>query len=98
MENHELDPNLALTLDGNALAGALYDIFQVEMTVAPVECATCGREGEMGSLLVFDQAPGFILRCPACLNIILRIVLTPNHTYLDTRGAAFLCIPRNTVQ
>lgn len=95
MENDEMDMNMALMVDGNALAGALYDIFQAEMTLTPVECATCGREGEIGSLLAYNQTPGLILRCPACQNIILRIVFAPERIYLDARGATFLCVPRN---
>jgi hypothetical protein len=88
------DENLSLMVDGNALAGLLQDLFNVEMTVAPVECAFCGRSGEMGSLWAFTASPGYILRCPACQNVILRLVTTPDKIYLDARGAAYLCIPK----
>jgi len=84
------DLNLSLMLDGNAVAGVLNEIFALEMTTSPVECANCGREGEMGTLLAFTQAPGVVLRCPACENIILRIVQAPEAFYLDLRGAAYL--------
>ena len=93
METQPVEENLSLMLDGNALAGLLYEIFDVEMTMAPVECASCGRNGEVGSLWAFTASPGFVLRCPACQQIILRIVVTPDKVYLDARGAAFLCIP-----
>lgn len=81
-------------LDGNAVAGVLQEIFATEMTVAPVRCENCGREGEVGSLLAFTQAPGVVLRCPDCESVILRVVQTPERIYLDARGATFLCIPR----
>ena len=84
----------SLMLDGNALAGLLHELFEAEMTVAPVECATCGRYGEMGSLWAFVESPGYILRCPGCQNIIMRITVTPRQVYVDSRGAAYLCIPR----
>ncbi len=94
MENQPVDENLALMVDGNALAGLFSEIFDVEMTVAAVTCASCGREGEMGSLWAFIESPGFVLRCPSCHQIVLRMVRTPDKIYLDARGAAYLCIPR----
>ncbi len=84
----------SLMLDGNALAGLLHELFEAEMTVAPVECATCGRYGEMGSLWAFVESPGYILRCPGCQNIIMRVAVTPQQVYVDARGAAYLCIPK----
>ena len=84
----------SLMLDGNALAGLLHELFGAEMTAAPVECASCGRYGEMGSLWAFVESPGYILRCPDCQNIILRVAVTPQQVYVDARGAAYLCIPK----
>jgi hypothetical protein len=40
--------------------------------------------------LAFTQAPGAVLRCPACENIVLRIVETDTAFYLDARGATYL--------
>jgi hypothetical protein len=84
----------SLMLDGNALAGLLHELFFVEMTIAPVECASCGRHGEMGSLWAFVETPGYVLRCPDCQNIIMRIAVTPQQVYVDARGAAYVCIPK----
>ncbi len=86
----------SLMLDGNALAGLLHELFYAEMTVAPVECATCGRHGEMGSLWAFVENPGYILRCPGCQNIIMRITVTPEQVFIDARGAAYVCIPKTS--
>lgn len=94
MESSTTDMNMSLMLDGNAAAGILQEIFATEMTVIPARCANCGREGELGSLLAYLHGPGVVLRCPACQNVVLRIVQTPNATYLDARGAAYLCISR----
>ena len=94
MSIDQSDLSLSLMLDGNAAAGILNEIFAIEMTTSPVECASCGREGEMGTLLAFMQAPGVVLRCPGCENIILRIVQAPETIYLDLRGAACLRLKR----
>ena len=84
------DINRELMLDANAAAGLLHEIFGLEMTAEPTECATCGNEGEIGELLAFTQGPGIVLRCSACENVVLRIVQTPDATYLDARGAVYL--------
>ena len=94
MDDVENDMNRELMLDGNAVAGMLHDIFASEMTASPTECANCGNVSEMGGLLAFTQAPGAVLRCPACENVMVRIVETPNAIYLDARGAVYLRLQR----
>lgn len=88
------DINRELMLDANATAGLLYEIFGVEMTASPTECASCGNEGEIGQLLAFVQGPGVVLRCSACESVVLRIVQTPGAVYLDARGAVYLRLAR----
>ena len=88
------DINRELMLDANAAAGLLNEIFGVEMTASPTECAHCGNEGEVGELLAFTHGPGIILRCSTCENVVLRIVQTPNEIILDARGAVYLRLAR----
>jgi hypothetical protein len=92
-----VDINRALMLDANATAGLLYEIFGVEMTAQPTECANCGNEGEIGELLAFVHGPGIILRCSTCENVVLRIVQTPDEIILDARGALYLRLARSRV-
>ncbi len=93
MEENQPDITRELMLDGNATGGILQEIFGAEMTAVPGKCAHCGNEAEIAQLLTFTQAPGIVLRCPACEGVVLRIVKTPNAIYLDARGASFLRIP-----
>lgn len=88
------DINRELMLDANATAGLLFEIFGVEMTASPTECANCGNSGEIGALLAFTQGPGIVLRCSSCENVVLRIVQTPEAVYLDARGAVYLRLAR----
>jgi hypothetical protein len=88
------DLNHELTLDANSTAGLLHEIFGTEMTNAPTECANCGNEAEVGTLMAFTHGPGYVLRCSACQNIVLRIVETPKAIYLDARGAVYLRLAR----
>ena len=94
MDQAETDMNRELMLDGNAVAGLLEEIFALEMTASPTECANCGNVGEIGTLLAFTQAPGAVLRCPVCENVMLRIVETPEAIFLDARGAVYLRLER----
>jgi len=88
------DINRELMLDANATAGVLYEIFGVEMTASTTGCANCGNEGEVGAQPAFVQGPGIVLRCSTCENVVLRIVQTPEATYLDARGAVYLRLAR----
>ena len=94
MDSMLFEETISLMLDGNALAVLLHELFDIEMTIAPVECDSCGRVGELGSLWAFAESPGYVLRCPACQNIVMRMTVTPNQIYLDARGAAYLRIPK----
>ena len=94
MSDNLTDINRTLMTDGNAAGGILDDVFSAEMTASPTECAACGREGEVGSLLAFSQAPGLVLRCPSCESVMLRFVRSTRSIYLDARGAVYLQISR----
>lgn len=89
-----MDANTEMMLDGNALGGMMLEMFGVEMTATQTECAHCGTGNEMGALMVFTQAPGVVMRCPACEQIMVRVVRTPTAMYLDARGATYLRIAR----
>jgi uncharacterized protein DUF6510 len=90
------DQDRTLMLDGNAVAGLLHEVFALEMTASPTACAHCGAVGAIGTLLAFTQAPGVVLRCPACEQVMLRIVETADAIYLDARGAVYLRLERRT--
>jgi hypothetical protein len=94
-DNQASDMARALMVDGNAVAGVLQEIFGIEMTANPAECASCGQASELGGLRAYTQAPGAVLRCPVCEAVVLTIVQTPDAIYLDTRGAAYLKLRRN---
>jgi Family of unknown function (DUF6510) len=96
MDDVQPDMNRELMLDGNAVAGMLEEIFRAEMTASPTECANCGRQGQIATLLAFTQSPGIVLRCPACEQVMVRIVRTSQAVYLDARGAVYLRIDTQT--
>ena len=79
--------------DGNALAGPLHDVFCVEVTTAVGRGTNCGRTGPMAEVRVFDHAPGVVARCPACDQVLARLVRGPGRAWLDLRGLAYLQVP-----
>jgi ribosomal protein S27E len=79
--------------DGNALAGPLHDVFRVEVTTAVGRCGSCGRTISMAEVRVFDHAPGVVARCPACDQVLLRLVRGPGRAWLDMGGLTYLQLP-----
>jgi hypothetical protein len=64
----------ALTLDGNAAAGLLGDLFGgAEVTSAARGCGSCGQRHPIGEHRLYRGA-GFVLRCPGCGDVALTIV------------------------
>ena len=80
-------------VDGNALAGAMREVFAVDVTAAVGRCAGCGRVGAVATLRVFARAPGLVARCPSCDAVMLRMVRGPDRAWLDLRGMVSLQIP-----
>lgn len=77
-------------LDGNAMGGILGEIFPFEMTVASTICAGCGATGPLGKQLVYADAPGMVLRCVNCENVLIRVVHGDQRYWLDMRGLVCL--------
>ncbi len=70
----------AIRVDGNAMAGMLGEIFVDEMTAARVACGGCGNIEPIGAQHAYIHAPGAVLRCCHCEEVLF--VLTPageNH-------------------
>jgi hypothetical protein len=88
------DPAVDLTVDGNAVGGLLAGVFAADVTASPGECASCHTVSMVGTLRVYMRGPGVVLRCPACAEVVIRIVETPTATLVDVRGVSSLRIER----
>jgi Family of unknown function (DUF6510) len=75
----------ALTLDGNAVAGLLLEVFGTEMTTAHGVCAGCGASDQLGAVRVY-RAAGYVLRCPHCEAVLAKLVTDGERAWLDLRG------------
>ena len=79
-----------VSLDGNVLAGALSELFTIDITSATGQCVSCGTSGAIGQARVYADAPGLVARCPACGQVVLRLVRSPGRAWLDLRGITCL--------
>ena len=80
-----------LTLDANAAAGMLMEIFGTEMTIAAHRCTYCGNRGQIGTLRAYMHAPGLVLRCSVCTQVVIRVMRREDGTFLvDARGASYI--------
>jgi len=84
------DPAIELTVDGSAIGGLLAEAFGREVTDAEERCAHCGTVSVIATMRVYSRGPGVIVRCPACTDVVLRIVQTPRGLLIDTSGATLL--------
>ena len=72
-------------LDGNAIAGSLFEHFGTEMTTARGSCAHCGATAQVAELRVYMRAPGTVVRCPACGGVVIVLVTIRDALRIDDR-------------
>jgi hypothetical protein len=77
-------------LDGNAIAGQLFEVFGAEMTTANRVCASCGAHGPVAELEVYLRGPGTVVRCRSCHSIQIVLVDVRGVACVDLRGLAAL--------
>ena len=88
------DPAVDLVLDANALGGMLAGVFGEDVTGSPGQCAHCRTVSVVGTMRAYTRGPGMVVRCPACAQVVLRVVRTPTATYVDASGVGWIRIAR----
>ena len=73
-------------VDGNAIAGELFEVFGDEMTTAVGTCAHCGATGVIAELRVYIRAPGAVARCPRCDGVTIVLVNVRGTARIDLAG------------
>ncbi len=79
-------------LDGNAAAGALRELFALDLVAAACTCAHCGATTALAEHTLYPDAPALVLRCPACTGVVLRYASTDGRVRLDLTGARLLVL------
>lgn len=80
-------------LDGNAIAGLLFEAFGREMTTAAGTCANCGARAPAAELRVYLGGPGAVGRCRSCGAILMVLTQIHGTTCVDLHGFAALELP-----
>jgi hypothetical protein len=83
---------MKVPLDGNTMAGALGELFAVDVSVAVIECAGCGHTGVVAEAVVYADAPGMVARCPECSDVLMRLVRSDRRAWFDMSGVVCLRI------
>ncbi len=73
-------------VDGNAIAGELFELFGTDMTTAAFACTHCGARGQVAELRVYPRAPGTVVRCRACWNVVMVLVSIHGETRAHVNG------------
>jgi hypothetical protein len=77
---------MTTALDGSALAGAMSELFAVDITAAVGRCVGCGSSNPVGRIDVYLDAPGSVARCPNCQHVLIRLVRAADRIWLDMQG------------
>jgi glycerate kinase len=80
------------TLDGNAAAGVLAEVFMMDATTAVVTCAGCGAAGPIGAAVLYATEMGVVLRCSSCSEVLIRAAELRTRVVVDMRGAASIAL------
>ena len=70
-------------VDGNAIAGDLFEHFGVEMTTATGTCTHCGTRAQIAEIRVYARAPGAVARCRVCGKVVFVVVNIRGTTRVD---------------
>jgi ribosomal protein S27E len=77
-------------LDGNAIGGLLHEVFGTEMTGAVSTCVHCGDTGPLALTVVYLDAPGTVVRCRNCSDLLMVFARIHERTCVDLSGLAAL--------
>jgi hypothetical protein len=80
-------------VDGNALAGALSEVFRADMTAAVCCCGRCGDTTTLATEMVYG-AHGAVVRCRSCDDVLITIVGTPDRVVLSFPGVSSVTVER----
>jgi hypothetical protein len=80
-------------LDGNAAAGVLTEVMTMDPTTAMLTCAHCGSRTALGAHLVYADAPAMVVRCPSCMQVVMRCASDDAGRRLEMTGVLLLSAP-----
>lgn len=77
-------------LDGNGAAGALSEVFALDVTAAQGRCDGCGSVAALAEARVYMDAPGVVVRCRSCESVLLVLVRVEGRYRLAAQGLTWI--------
>jgi hypothetical protein len=77
-------------LDGNSVGGLLLEIFGREMTAVLGCCRHCGAVNPIAEVYVYSDAPGLVVRCPACSTVLMVITELESSYRVNFEGLRWI--------
>jgi hypothetical protein len=85
-----------IALDGNAIAGELWDVFGADISGAATVCVACGASSYVAEAVVYTRGPGTVARCRTCGELHIVLVTIRDVTCVDIRGIAAMTMEEGT--
>ena len=85
-----------VSLDGNAAAGRLSQVFTFDVTLATITCGGCAFEGPLAELRLYGRDAAIVLRCRHCDAVNIRMLEKGTSVNLDLSGAALITVVQQT--
>ena len=82
-----------MRVDGNAMGGTLTEVFARDVTSARMVCDGCGNVEPLGAEHAYLQAPGMVLRCRHCEQVLLVVTRANGASLLSFRGVRWFELP-----
>jgi hypothetical protein len=82
-----------MRVDGNAMGGMLSEVFAREVTSARMACDGCGQVEPVGAEHAYLQAPGMVLRCRHCEQVLVVVTKVNGTYFLSFRGVRWFELP-----
>lgn len=83
---------MTASLDGNALAGPLAELFAIDLATAMLTCAHCGGAAPLAAHPLYPNGPALVLRCRDCAEVVLRYASDAGGIRLDMSGTRLLTV------
>lgn len=80
-------------VDGNALAGPLFELFGVDMTAAEGRCSGCRQVSMLAQASVYLSQMGAVMRCNTCGIVQGVLVEFGGAIALRLPGVALIRVP-----
>lgn len=81
-------------VDGNALAGPLAELLQLDMTTSTGRCTSCRQAELLARASVYVTAMGSVMRCRNCDSVLAVLVEIEGVQTLSLAGVSVVGTPQ----